>query len=119
MNSFTIKISGESEIEKPLEIGKAYQMQLQADCISITKTDNQDGTFTYKHTLKGTISEVVSELGDTIKVKDKRRQSQKLRGQLVSIAMDNGLDEEVFYEAQMVKIRHYLPEILDYISKLE
>ncbi len=118
MNSYTIQILGQAEIPQSLELGKTYEIKLTSDCVAITKTDEQDGTFTFKHKLKGLAGEILGEKG-TVKTIDKKHQSQKLRGQLWAIANQAGVNEEEFYEQTMIKIRHYLPEILALIKTLE
>jgi len=119
MNSYTTQITGLSEITEPLEIGKNYTILITADCNSITKQNNEDGSFTYKHKLKQLTAEITKDNGEVIKVKDKRSQSQKLRGQLWAIGEEKGLNGDEYYEAKMIKIRHYLPEIINFIDKYE
>jgi hypothetical protein len=35
------------------------------------------------------------------------------------IAATKGLDEDKFYDEQMILIRHFLPELLEYIKTLQ
>lgn len=119
MNSHTVKITGLSEIESPLEIGKSYEIKSKTECTSITKTNNDDGSFTFRFLLRQIQTEIIREDGEVIRVRDNKKQSQKLRSQLVAIAIDRGEDPEKFYEDTMVKFRHYTLEILDFLKGLE
>lgn len=118
-NNYTAQIIGLSEIPVPLEIGKSYEIKITADCNSVTKQNNEDGTFTYKHKLKQLTAEIVKDNGEIIKVLDNKSQSKKLRGQLWAIGQEKGMDGQAFYEEQMTKIRHHLPCVLEYMESLE
>ncbi len=117
--SHTLQITGLSELESPLEIGKSYDIKITADCNSITKKNTEDGNFEYKYKLQQLTAEITQDNGKVVKVKDIKKQSVKLRQQLCMIALDRGLDPETFYETTMTKFRHYTMEILDLIESLD
>jgi hypothetical protein len=119
MNSFTVKINGTSEIDQALNIGESYSIYTTADCVAITKSDDQDGNFTFKHVLKPVLSEIRGKNGVVVQIKDTKKQSVKLRAHLIQIAMDTDRNPEEFYEQTLTKIRHFLPEILGFIERLE
>lgn len=118
MNSYTLQIIGLSELENPLEIGRSYQMQIQADCVSITKTSEENGEFTFKHKIKQTIAEITSETGETIKTKDKAKQSVKLAAQIRILAEQENKDPDSEYQKYMILLRHYWPVIKQYLDTL-
>ena len=117
-NSYTARITGLSELSEPLEIGKSYTILVNADCRSIKKDDNDDGTFTFGHILKQITAEIKADNGKVIKVKDRKSQSQKLRAQIIFQAQEEGKDPEIEYDRIMVKLRHFYPEIKVYLEKL-
>lgn len=119
INSFTVSIVGLSELAGGLELGEDYQILIQGTCNQIAKSDNEDGSVTYKHKIKQKTAEIKSSDGRVVVVKDKMSQSAKLRAQLHAIALDRQLEPEAFYEATLVKFRHYTMEILDFIEGLE
>lgn len=118
-HSYTAQITGLSELPEPLEIGKSYDIKITADCNSITKKNNEDGSFEYKYRLQQLTAEITKDNGEVVKVKDNKSQSKKLRGQLWAIGQEKGLDGQAFYEEQMTKIRHHLPYVLEYMESLE
>jgi len=118
-NSYTARITGLSELAEPLEIGKNYTIVINADCRSIKKEDNDDGTFTFGHTLRQIAATITDDNGKVIKVKDKKSQSQKLRAQIILQAQEEGKDPDAEYERIMVKLRHFYPEIKAYLEKLD
>jgi len=119
MNSHQLKLSGTFELPNPLEIDKNYGIFADVDIVSISKASQEDGSFEFVYSAKPTIGEVKMPNGEVIKLVDKKKQSVKLRQQLGFIAKDRGLNEQEFYETTMVKIRHYLLEILDLVEGLE
>lgn len=118
MNSNQIKLSGNFEIPEALEIDRSYQIQLEVDIKSISKNSEEDGTYNFVFTAKPLKGDIIGVGEKNIKLKDKRKQSVKLRQQLGFLARDKGLDENEFYEVTMTKVRHHLLEILDYLESL-
>lgn len=118
MNSHSIKLTGTFDIPQPLEIDTSYTMVLQAEIISIAKHSQENGEYEFVYTAKSLVGEA-TDGKRVIKLEDKKKQSVKLRGQLVAIAQDRGLDPEQFYEAVMVKFRHHTLAILDFLEGLD
>lgn len=110
MNSHTLKINRNAELPESLEIGNDYKFVVNGSVTGISKDDNDDGSFTFTYKVGLRDVEVINKTGKTIVSKDTRRQSQKLRSQITIMGLD--------YDDTMNKIRHFLPEIIDYISKL-
>lgn len=119
MNSHAIKLTGKYKIAEPLDIDNSYNTSLLVSITGISKHSQENGEFEFVYHAKPEYGEVGKSNGKILKMQDKKKQSVKLRQQLGFIAKDRGLDENEFYENTMVKIRHYLPEILDLIVGLE
>lgn len=119
MNSHAIKLTGKFEIPTPLEIDKSYDLRLRVGISGISKQSQENGEYEFVYKAVPEFGEVEKESGEVIRLQDKKKQSVKLRAQLAQIGTDRGLDPEVFYEATMVKFRHYTLEILDFLEGLE
>lgn len=118
-NSNTVSIIGLSEVEEALNFGEDYTIEVKGTCNKVSKTDNEDGSVNYKHSIKQKTASITSSDGKQIVVKDKKSQSLKLRGQLVNIALEAQIEPEEFYETTMIDLRHYLPELIIYIAELK
>jgi len=103
INSHSIKLTGKAELSEPLEIDKNYKVILQGSIISSADHSNQNGTADRTYILKPVLVELIDEIGVTIKVKDMRKMSQKLRGTLRKEWQESGenIDEEKYYEREM------------------
>lgn len=103
INSNCIKLTGKSEISEPLEVGKNYSLVAQGSIVKSELHDNEDGTATQIFTFRPILSEVVKESGETVKVKDSRSMSQKLRRVLWGewSKDDCGMDFDAYYEKEM------------------
>lgn len=119
MNSHILRITGSSELPEPLEIETDYQILLDCEITSIVKRSLNDGGYNFVYSAKQKTAEVKDNKGKTIKTTDRKGQSVKLRGALYHLATEQGKDPDVFYEEKLIKIRHFLKEILDYVDKLE
>lgn len=82
IKSHILKISGKSESPKPLDIGNNYHIALAGAITTVTDSDNDDGSLTRIYTFKPIRVEVLNPLGETIKLKDTRSNSQLMRSLL-------------------------------------
>jgi hypothetical protein len=112
MNSHIIKFGSKGfEIPESLEIGNDYLIAVKGSLTGISKDDNHDGSFTFTNKMELTEVELTDKTGKTIKSKDTRKQSQKLRGQIIALGMD--------YDATMTDLRRFLPEVIGYVKTLK
>ena len=118
MNNHILRITGSSELSEPLDIETDYQILLDCEVTSISKRGNNDGNFSFVYSARQKTAEIKDKRGKTIKA-DRKGQSAKLRGQIVNLALEQGKDPDVEYERVMIKLRHFLPDILKYIDGLE
>ncbi len=106
ISSYSLKLTGKAEIPKALSIDSNYQLTLQGTIISSSDHSNQDGTASRVYVFKPVLISLIDERGETIKVKDMRKMSQKLRGLLFREWQESGekIDADEFYEREMGSI---------------
>jgi hypothetical protein len=112
MNSYILKITGGSELSDKIDSTKSFSVKADLDCYAIEKRDNNDGTFDFVYKSK-IVSSIELTQGETkITGKDKKRKSQKLRGSIYALGLEESADDnELFYDIVMDKLIYYLPEI--------
>lgn len=116
----SVKVSSfKAPIDIKLERGKSYTLAMFCDLVDIQSPDNFDGSYDVVYVLKPTGELHIKDEGKKIITKiDKRRQSQKLRAQIV-MSNETDMDDDEYYNRVMIKIRHYYPEIKALIVKRE
>lgn len=95
--TYYVKIQGKANIPKPLAIGHNYRLVADCSITSETKTDNDDGTFNVTFKVEPITIEIQRDNGETIKAKDPRKNSVKIRNSSRKVANDYALDEDKFY----------------------
>ncbi len=113
INTYAIKLTGKAFLPKPLEIGKNYHTDIEGSITSLTEEDNNDGTHTFYYKFEPVIIKVIDEKGETIKAKDTRRASQRLRSAIWKEWSSLGVNEEFddYYEKKMSGI---IKQILEF-----
>jgi len=106
MDEYQLKLNGRVNIPKPLEIGHNWHVSLAGSITKEERSDNNNGTYTVAYKFEPIQVEVLTPKGETIKAKDKRGMSKKLRGRIWAIWSESGssLSEEEFYDEAMKKI---------------
>ncbi len=115
-DTYNIKLSGKMNIPEQLEIGKDYHIALEGSITSVTKKNNEDGTYTLDYKLEPLKFELLRSNGTTMKA-DKSKLSQKLRGRAFIHEGENNTDN--MYEWFVTKSIRHFDEIVDYVKKLE
>lgn len=110
INEQIIKIRGGASIGESLKTDNDYRLGLDVSVVEAQKKSNQDGTFDIVFICKLIGGEVLKDNGETMLMKDKGRQSQKLRRQILASGED--------YNDIMNFIRSHFDEILDMKYKL-
>lgn len=82
ISNHILKLVGKAELPKPIELGQNYHIALSGSVRTATDSDNDDGTLTRIYTFKPVKLELLNELGETIKAKDTRSNSQLIRSLL-------------------------------------
>jgi len=106
-DSHYIKLTGKAEISEPLLIGHNYGVAIEGSITAKTESDNHDGSYNYSYKFEPVLVGVLSEKGETIKVKDIRKKSQQLRAALYkewAISENNQDFETEYYPERMRQI---------------
>lgn len=77
-----LKLSWKFEIESEVKVDTNYSLGIQGTIVSSNKVSNQDGSYTFIHMFRPIRWVVSSEDWESIKAKDNRKNSQKLRSYL-------------------------------------
>ena len=106
MEEFYLKISGKVNIPQRLEIGHNYHVILNGSITKEERADNNDGSFLVTWKFEPVQVEVLTPKGETIKAKDRRTMSKKLRGKIWLIWQESrdSMDFLEFYERKMSEI---------------
>lgn len=94
INSFILKLQGKAELPKEIETGHNYEVKLQGSVNKVELHDNEDGTWDKVFTFKPVIVELVNGKGESLKLKDSRKNSQKMRNYLFKLYHEEGYIED-------------------------
>lgn len=78
-NTLVLRLSGKAELPSELKIGFNYLVHLQGTITALTESDNNDGSHTFYYKFQPILVELITETGETLKLKDARSLSQRLR----------------------------------------
>lgn len=115
MDNYVIKLTGKAELPEPISIGSNYDVALSGAITSETISDNDDGSKTHVFTFKPVKVEVLNEKGKTIKARDPRSYSQKLRAYLYRSWENDpqgGGDSEAYHDKVYKQIFLELEDII-------
>lgn len=98
INDYIIKLSGKVSILEPLEIDNNYNLKLDCSVVAENLKTNEDGTYNIEYKVEPMRVEMIDQTGKSLKAKDPRSFSQKLRSLCVfEIRREQG-DEQMEYE---------------------
>ena len=80
--TYYIKIIGKANIPERLEIGHNFKLTADCSITSESKSDNEDGTFDVIYKMEPVTVDIIKSNGQTIKAKDPRKNSIKVRNLL-------------------------------------
>jgi len=93
IDDLVLQIKGKIEIPSKLEIGHNYTLSCKGSITAITETDREDGGRVYLYKFEPTFVELITETGKTLKTKDPRKNSVKIRNYLFKIYVAEGYTE--------------------------
>lgn len=93
-DTYLLKIQGKAELPQSIEIGHNFRVSSEGSVVSSTKSDNEDGSFTHTFLFKPVRIEVLTPLGETLKLSDTRTLSQQFRSLMWRIWKDRGDSED-------------------------
>lgn len=116
ISNHVLKLVGKSELPQPIEIGNNYHISLSGSVRTATDSDNDDGTISRIYTFKPVKIELLNELGETIKLKDTRSNSQLIRSLVykrwVNAASTYSFDE--YYDKFATAVMIHIDQIIDW-----
>lgn len=116
ISNHVLKLTGKAELPKPIDLGQNYHIALSGSVRTATDADNDDGTLTRIYTFKPIKVELLNELGETIKAKDTRSNSQLIRSLLYKKWVNAGSDIsfDTFYDQVCAAMMINLDKIVDW-----
>lgn len=119
ISSHILKISGKSELPKEVTIGHNYHLSLEGSITSFTETDNEDGSHNRIYSFKPIKLDLLTETGESLKLKDTRSKSQLFRGRMWKQWQNNAdnLSFEEWYERLMDNLIQMAPEVAEMFYK--
>jgi len=114
LETYYIKIQGKVNIPEKLSIGHNYKLTADCSIVSEQKEDNEDGTFSVIYKMVPVTVEVQKDNGETIKAKDPRKNSQKIRNYLFKEYHNEGYSEDFdrVYDAFALEVMAMTPHLL-------
>ena len=121
INDNIIRITGNASILEGLEIDHDFKIEVLANVDSTRLKSRQDGTYDKHYNLKMLTCEVLKDDGKRLRAKDRRGVSQKMRGAIYGVQMDNNVDEDVeeFYQRSGNAIIANMEGILRFLKVIE
>jgi len=118
INNSWIKITGKSNIPEPLEIGKSYSIANNVEITKEEKSNNQDGTYDLIYKAEILTTEILKDNGQTIKAKDTRSNSTKIRKVLFAIwsQKSTSMPFDIFYDKFTLLIIHNAENLAEKIQ---
>lgn len=100
INARWIKLTGKANIPEELQIGKSYSIANNVEITQEQKINNQDGTFDVVYKAEVLTTEILKDNGQTIKAKDTRQNSVKIRKVLFAIwsSKETSVPFDVLYD---------------------
>lgn len=115
-DTYLLKIQGKAELPSEIEIGHNFRVSSEGSVVSSQKSDNEDGSFTHTYVFKPIKIEVLTPLGETLKLSDTRSLAQQFRAMMWRIWKDRGDAEdfdEVVYPTIMRNLLKTAPDMYE------
>jgi len=114
INSNSLKIAGKAELPSDIEIAHNYHISLEGSVTGFKVEDNEDGTFNKIYDFKPVKVDLLTPLGKSLKLKDPRKNSQKMRNYLFKVYHDEGYceDFDLVYDAFSKEVMSMTPGLL-------
>lgn len=114
ISSHILKLQGKAELPQEIELGFNYHIALEGSIIATSEHDNENGTADRVYTFRPVKVEILTPKGERLKLKDPRKNSQKLRNYLFKLYANEGYTEpfDQVYDMATLEILSLMPEIL-------
>ncbi len=119
VSSHILKLSGKAELPNEIDVGSNYRVSLEGSIISMTESDNENGTYTRTYTFRPVKIDLLDPKGKMLKLKDPRQKSQLFRGRVWSIWKDAPTPQtfDDFYDHLMSNLITHAPELVAMYGK--
>lgn len=119
MDTHLLKINGKAELPKAIDIGHNFRIMSEGSVVSQTKSDNENGEFTYTYIFKPITIEIQKDKGETLKLKDTRSLSQLFRARIWTKwkGKNDANDFNSYYEKLMMNLIQRVDEIDEMYSE--
>lgn len=104
INDYIVKMSGKVSILEPILIDHNYTLKLDCAVVAENLKTNENGTFNIEYKIEPMRVELIDETGKSLKAKDPRTWSQKLRAMVLFESRRENLDEQIEYDSFMLWI---------------
>ena len=94
INSHILKIQGRVELPHAVDMGHNYHVSVEGSINKEEIHDNEDGTCNRVSTFKPIKVSLLTPKGESLKLKDPRKNSQKLRNYLFKLYTEEGYIED-------------------------
>lgn len=114
-SNYILKLTGRAELPQPIDLGNNYHIALSGSVRTATDSDNDDGTLSRIYTFKPVKVELLNNLGETIKAKDTRSNSQLIRSLVYKkwVNAASNVDFETYYTKVCGAIMANMDRIID------
>lgn len=114
INSHILKLQGKAELPQEIELGSNYHIALEGSIIATSEHDNENGTSDKVYTFRPVKVEILTPKGKMLKLKDSRKNSQKLRNYLFKLYAQEGYVEafDQVYDNFTLETMSMMPELL-------
>lgn len=119
INSHILKLTGKCELPEAVEIGHNYTVTLKGSVVSQSESDNEDGTHNMSYSFRPITGEVVTDDGDTLKLKDNRSNSTLIRALIFKryVNAASNVPFEDFYDAVCREIMQSIDTLIERVDK--
>lgn len=109
-----LKLSGKASLLSPVELGYNYHVEVDGSVTSKIDTDQHDGSIIRYYKFEPVLIKLINEMGETIKAKDTRSQSQKIRS-LLKFRWEQA-PVNVEFEDYYIRFTNYIIRNIDQIA---
>jgi len=114
INSHILKLKGNAELPEALEIASNYHIALEGAVTGYKVEDNENGTVDYIYDFKPIKVDLLTPKGKSLKLKDARKNSVKMRNYLFKIYVAEGYTEpfDEVYDAFCWEVMGQTPSLI-------
>jgi len=118
-DDYILKLTGKAELPDSLEIDNNFKVVIQGAITEKKERDNEKGGRVYTWTFEPVLIETIDHIGKTLKAKDVRRVSQRLRARSFVYWKENQINEdfELWYSQIGEKMIFFFGELVEFILK--